>query len=391
LGSGKYKVTSLFIKAGANQCLRVHADEYIVLVRTVRGVEYETISMMNPGDSTDTSISLRDIAKKAEVSLATVSRAMRDDPSTTEETRNKVKAVAKSLGYRPNPAMSSFIEQRWKGRRKVGGLNLAFIYSSQTPVRSLKNLYTRVKQEAEALGYILLDKDIKEFKDSNKLIQQLRAQGVAGLVLAQMPVVPFKLDPVLQNFAAVSIGVSAYQPRCPVVMHDEFLSITKTWLRLEQHGYKRIGAILPYYTNSIAFDFRFGAILCRQSHVKTPSDRIPILFLEPEQEVTQQKINEWLDAHSPDVVLSQLPVYTALKNPGYKLPKNIPFAVFNIWDANDRGKIAGYFRENLELFKRGMQLLDTMIRAGTVGTQHAKLIELVDGEWVDGKSLPIHI
>ena len=45
---------------------------------------------------------MEDLAKLAGVSKITVSRALRDSPLVTEETRQKVRAIAEAQGYRFN-------------------------------------------------------------------------------------------------------------------------------------------------------------------------------------------------------------------------------------------------------------------------------------------------
>jgi LacI family transcriptional regulator len=49
-------------------------------------------------------ITIYDIAEEAKISYATVSRALKNDPRISEKTREKVKGLAKTLGYRPNHA-----------------------------------------------------------------------------------------------------------------------------------------------------------------------------------------------------------------------------------------------------------------------------------------------
>ena len=47
--------------------------------------------------------SLKDLAKELGVSIATVSRALRNSPEIGKEMQEKVKTLAKQLNYRPNP------------------------------------------------------------------------------------------------------------------------------------------------------------------------------------------------------------------------------------------------------------------------------------------------
>src|SRR5512140_1804778 len=44
-------------------------------------------------------VTIRDVAKAARVSLATVSRALNDSPSVAEKTRRHIAAIAARLGY----------------------------------------------------------------------------------------------------------------------------------------------------------------------------------------------------------------------------------------------------------------------------------------------------
>ena len=47
-------------------------------------------------------LTLKDIARKAEVSIKTVSRVINDEPMVSKNTRSKVKAIIEELGYQPN-------------------------------------------------------------------------------------------------------------------------------------------------------------------------------------------------------------------------------------------------------------------------------------------------
>ena len=47
-------------------------------------------------------LTLKSIAKEMDVSISTVSKALRDSPEISEETREKIKAYAKLYNYKPN-------------------------------------------------------------------------------------------------------------------------------------------------------------------------------------------------------------------------------------------------------------------------------------------------
>lgn len=60
----------------------------------------------------DRQITLADVAEHAAVSPKTVSRVMNYEPNVREETRERVMASARTLGYRPNPAARSLAGSR---------------------------------------------------------------------------------------------------------------------------------------------------------------------------------------------------------------------------------------------------------------------------------------
>ncbi|MEO8232201.1 MAG: LacI family DNA-binding transcriptional regulator [Ignavibacteriota bacterium] len=54
---------------------------------------------------------IKQIAKKANVSIATVSRALNNDVSVTSETRDKVRRISDELNYKPNLVARNFVKK----------------------------------------------------------------------------------------------------------------------------------------------------------------------------------------------------------------------------------------------------------------------------------------
>ena len=51
---------------------------------------------------------IKDIARELNLSASTISRALKDYPGISSETKRKVKEVAEKLNYRPNRRNSAF-------------------------------------------------------------------------------------------------------------------------------------------------------------------------------------------------------------------------------------------------------------------------------------------
>lgn len=158
-------------------------------------------------------VTIKDIANHLTLSVSTVSRALTDDKNIRRETKEKVLAAAKALGYRPNPVATNlkygrtntvgvivpemvtpFASQVIEGIQKVlyaKGLKVIIAQSDENPQREKENLqlmesfmvdgiiiclchhaenralYTRLQEEG--IPMIFFDR-IPEDKDASKVI-----------------------------------------------------------------------------------------------------------------------------------------------------------------------------------------------------------------------------
>lgn len=158
-------------------------------------------------------VTIKDIANHLTLSVSTVSRALTDDKNIRRETKEKVLAAAKALGYRPNPVATNlkygrtntvgvivpemvtpFASQVIEGIQKVlyaKGLKVIIAQSDENPQREKENLqlmesfmvdgiiiclchhaenrglYTRLQEEG--IPMVFFDR-IPEDKDASKVI-----------------------------------------------------------------------------------------------------------------------------------------------------------------------------------------------------------------------------
>ena len=57
-------------------------------------------------------ISLKDLARELNVSISTVSRALKDHPNISPEVKSQVKKLAEEWNYRPNPLAMGLLRQK---------------------------------------------------------------------------------------------------------------------------------------------------------------------------------------------------------------------------------------------------------------------------------------
>nr|KIS30161.1 hypothetical protein TQ38_24370 [Novosphingobium sp. P6W] len=118
-------------------------------------------------------ITIRDVARKAGVSIGTVSNSLNDRPGVSGEVRRRVLAAVEALGYRPNRAA--------RATRTGRTGTLAFV----TP--DLRNPYypqlaQAISQAARRAGYAVLLVDTEDGTSERERIEQIEHYGVDGIL-----------------------------------------------------------------------------------------------------------------------------------------------------------------------------------------------------------------
>lgn len=118
--------------------------------------------------------SLKDLARELGVSIATVSRALRDSREISEELRRKVKALADKYNYRPNPFAQSL---RSEAPRMIGVVvpNMVSHYYAA--------VLDGIEQVARQESYTVISANCHEdFEDEARAIDNFISLHVDGIV-----------------------------------------------------------------------------------------------------------------------------------------------------------------------------------------------------------------
>ena len=168
----------------------------------------------------------RDIAHSMGVSQVAVSLALRGDRSVSAGLRKRVRAMAKQMGYRPNPYVSTLMSHIRSGRKATdkGVLALlADVYREEDWLRheSYRVYYKGVARRSAELGFKLeLFFLMEPGMTAAKVDRILYARGIRGLILAPPYLGNRKLAMQWNRYACVGTGYAWSQQQFDRVAHE---------------------------------------------------------------------------------------------------------------------------------------------------------------------------
>jgi len=182
-------------------------------------------------------VRLKDIAVRANVSVMTVSKALRDEPDVSEATKGRIKSLAQQMGYVPDSSA--------QGLRTRTTKLLGLLIPSTTDPNTAR-LTLAIEERAHDLGYdLLLMHTLNTIEREEYCIRRMLARRVDGIFIAPV----YRIEPeariykelAAQQTRVVLLGPSA--PFCnqfPSVQVDDILASFAATQHLLKLGHKRV-------------------------------------------------------------------------------------------------------------------------------------------------------
>jgi len=340
--------------------------------------------------STSKPVRLQDIADRAGISRAAVSLALRNHASIPAQTRARVEALARELGYRPNPLVSALMSyQRSTRERRKTHLALALIVNfsrrSAWGQYLSEDLLSTAAARAEQHGYNLDEFWLGDLKLSpQRLGSVLFQRNVPGLIVAPLPAPQGELALDWSRFASVAIGYSLSQPRLHRVTTNRFQAMRLAVGRLLERGYTRLG--LAMHENQDArVNHQWGAAFVWEQQQLPLRDRT-VPFIVEEQEWNFNRFRLWYDQNGPEVVLGYDPTIVQwLKRIGRQVPDNTGFV--HLWNPDRTGTFAGIYHDPPAIGAAAVDFLVGMIQRNERGLPAAPQTLLLEATWLNGATL----
>ncbi|WP_130859603.1 LacI family DNA-binding transcriptional regulator [Gracilibacillus phocaeensis] len=179
------------------------------------------------------SVTIKDVAKKANVSYSTVSRILNNLPGYSEETKLKVEKVIEELGYQPNAIARGLIKQKTKTLGVlVPGVSDLFV----------SEILDGIEEQARIMGYnVMICKTKNRTKDYLQTLYENRVDGII-MVSVMLNEETYK-EIVSKEIPVVNVAAKSNYSEIPFINIDEFKASYEAVTYLIDKGHQNIGMV----------------------------------------------------------------------------------------------------------------------------------------------------
>jgi LacI family transcriptional regulator len=351
-------------------------------------------------------VTLADIAVRADVHVTTVSLALRNHPRLPTATRERIQALAKKMGYAPDPFLRALVAYRGKMMPRRNPPTLAYVTNWNTrwgwkKVTAHPDFYAGAERKARELGFNLEhfwmgEPDLTH----SRLNAILCARGINGIIIAShMREVDVALHFEWARFSAVKIDYFPHKPELHNVTNDQCGIVRLAMQRVMAMGYRRIGFVMHRgWDHSVDHVWSAG-FLCEQQNL-SETDRVP-MFLFPAAEPVDAWINEskaevvapsetfnrWFKKFRPEVIISKASfVRPRFAELALRVPRDVAFA--DVFLDTFDGEVAGVRQNHQTVGELAVEILAGQLQHNKFGVPEIPTTTFVEGTWFDGASCP---
>jgi len=335
-------------------------------------------------------VTMKTIAAHAGVTQATVSMSLANSPRIPAATRERIRAVAEKLGYRPNPYVSALMRARRLGRARqerpvlalVNGLEEAGAWraSAAPTVRLMRE---GAMERAALRGYRTQEFWLhQDGMSAERFSGMLHARGIRGLLLG--PLAVGAPTPALrwEHFAAVRLGVPLAALTLTTVCNDHFFSSLQVMRECHARGYRRAGLVM-LHNHRARFHGRWDGGLQAAQHLLPGLRALPPLLLEDWAE--EGRLREWLRRERPDVVVT--PAADHLR-PALKSALAGGLGLVSLACPVLGDECSGIFQNGRLIGATGIDTVISMLERNESGLPEQAHTVMIEGIWNEGTTLP---
>lgn len=322
---------------------------------------------------------------------STVSLALRDHPRISAAVRQRIKDIAASLGYAPDPVLSALNAYRKTKVPVAYQSTLAWLDNWEGPVllrgqATFNEYFEGAAERARSLGYELEEFRLREKgMTPERASKILRSRGIKGVLLAPQPSYGMQVPLDYNHFSAITFGYSL-QPRVfHLVTNHQFHSMAMALRELTELGYKRIG-LFCHQDIDDKVDNAYHTAFWHFHHKNPRIPKVPA-YLVQRGERDSTALKEWYRKCKPDAIVSigGLGIIDWLHEIGVEVPRDCAYVRLSV--AREGDPISGIYENGLVIGRTAVDFLVGMVQRGERGFPHTPIRILVEGEWRMGTTV----
>jgi len=332
---------------------------------------------------------MKDIAEKVGMHVSTVSLALKDSPRITEETKKKILATARELGYQRNPYLSTLMKSRRVRRVPQSSPVIGYItfHESREGWKEQHveyEFFEGCRTMAQSRGYTIEDFWIKEPGMSSKRFSDiLFNRGIQGIILGPSKELDAHVDLEWDRFSAVAIGHSIHYPQLHRVTNNHFLSTLRVMDYCQLIGVKRVGfAVRKIHTVRLQHRW-LGAYLAKRLELKLDHDVEPFIT----DEWSLGAILKWYHRNKPKVIIGPFgsSIGNWLESAGISIPGEVQ--LISLACPRPGHRVTGIYENSHGIGAKAVQMVISMIEHTEKGIPSAPSTLSLEGIWNPGSTV----
>ncbi|MBI5380353.1 MAG: LacI family DNA-binding transcriptional regulator [Opitutae bacterium] len=335
-------------------------------------------------------VTLKEIARRADLHFTTVSMALRGDHRINAKTRARVESLAEKMGYVPDPMLKALSAYRTSSRPHAFQATLGWINNNPLRVnakaKALAEYHEGARRRATELGYAL--EDFWTYDPALKgarLARVLQYRNIHGLLLAPQPRAQTALTLPWEQFSTVTFGYSLVKPQLHAVTNHQYRTIRRALGELRALGYRRVGLWL-YEEHDLRVNENWSAGFWVEYHRYPVEERVTPVFFKDLDAVDRDQFSAWLAREKPEVVITgDGRVRGWLGELKYNVPADVGLSMLSV----ERGDevLSGTYENSLMVGSAAVDLLVGMLHRHERGIPEVPQWVLVDSVWYPGTTL----
>lgn len=274
-------------------------------------------------------ITLKHIARELEVSISTVSKALKNSSEISTDTKEKVQAFAKLYNYKPNNVAISLKNKRTKN---IGVIIPDIVHHFFTTV------FRGIEQYANKLGYNVIICVSDESFNKEVINMEMLANGSVDGFIMSLSTETQKLNDYnhLKEVADQGIPLVLFDRTTDVISCDKVIIDDKEGARLAvkrfiDNGKKRIALVTTESYLSVSNEREAGyRKALEEANIQVDEENILKL---PSMEIDENAIDEFFNSRKVDAVLCVNEIFAIhcmnlVQQKGMKIPEDISFIGF---------------------------------------------------------------